>query len=329
MPTLAGLLCGIAALVTIVYAPPPASAQPRRDPAAAEALFSEGQALVEKGDYERACPKLAESYRLDPATGALYALALCHERQGLFASAWVELMDVASRANAEGYTERERAARERAEALRNRLSFLVVRVAPETAALPGLVVTRDGIALGTAAWGSAIPVDPGRHLVVAEAPGYKAWSTTVSIGAGPVTESVEVPVLAAVPPRAGAAPDDRAASSAPPLEVLGLTMTPLRIAGIAAGAAGVASLGLATYGSFRAVVKNEDSEENCPEGQCNDQGERDRMAAVEAANLATVSAIAGGTLLAAGAVLFAFGAPADGRTALVVSPTKISLHGSF
>src|SRR5262245_38278640 len=72
------------------------AAEPR-DAAAAEVLFEAGKNLMERGDYAAACPKFEESYRLDPATGALFALALCHERAGKIATAWVEYMEVAGR----------------------------------------------------------------------------------------------------------------------------------------------------------------------------------------------------------------------------------------
>lgn len=304
------------------------------DPVAAEALFAEGQALMTQGDYERACPKLEESYRLDPATGALYAVALCHERQGRFASAWVEFMDVASRANAERYPGREQLAREHAEALKGRLSFLTVRV-EEAARLRGLVVTRNGVELGPAAWGMAIPIDPGRHEVVASAPGRVPWKFTLAVGPEPKNETVTVPQLALVPRQpntAVTAPAD--ATPSPPVDTtprwFGMKLTSRRVAGIAFGAAGVASLGLATYSTVRAVQKDADSDRDCgANGVCGDQGNRDRLAAFAAADLATISGIAGGVLLGAGVTLFLLGDPTENQTAIVVSPAGAKLRTSF
>lgn len=50
--------------------------------AQAEALFVEGKKLLDQKQYDRACPKLEASHRLDPATSTLLALAFCHEQQG-------------------------------------------------------------------------------------------------------------------------------------------------------------------------------------------------------------------------------------------------------
>jgi hypothetical protein len=283
---------------------------------------------MEKGDYERACPKLEESYRLDPATGALHALALCHERQGRFASAWVELMDVASRANAERYPERENAARERAEALKKRLSFLTVDVRPETAALAGVSVSRDGVPLGPAAWGTRIPIDPGSHVVVAEAPGHEPFRVSVAIGDEPQSKTIVVPKLRPIPAAPAAAPAARAANEGHP-ELLGVPLTPLRTAGVALGTAAVASFGLATFSALRALAKNAESEENCDGDDCEPAGAEDRAAAVEAASIATVSAVAGGVFFASGIALFVMGAPDSGGTSVSITPSGLRLRSTF
>src|SRR5688572_25737334 len=57
---------------------------------AAEVLFREARAAMRKGDVARACPKFAESYRLDPSLGTLLNLALCEEQQGRIVSAWTK-----------------------------------------------------------------------------------------------------------------------------------------------------------------------------------------------------------------------------------------------
>lgn len=323
-------LGGICTLLSSSF---PALAAPSGDPVAAEALFAEGQSLMTRGEYGQACPKLEESYRLDPATGALYAVALCHERQGKFASAWVEFMDVASRANAERYPEREQLAREHAEALKGRLSFLTVRV-DDAARLRGLVVTRNGIGLGPAAWGSAIPIDPGRHEVVASAPGHAPWTTTLTIGAQPRRETVTVPKLEPVAPSSTGVEVVPGAATFPPPDtsprLFGMKLTPLRVGGIAFGAAGVASLGLSLYSTVRAAQKNADSDRDCgASNTCGEQGTRDRLAAYASADLATVSGIAGGVLLGAGVTLFLLGAPEESRTAVILSPTGAELRTTF
>src|SRR5580700_7062146 len=65
---------------------PPALAQPS-DPAAADVLFQKGREAAEKGEWSTACPKFAESQRLDPAAGTLLNLADCEEHLGQLASA--------------------------------------------------------------------------------------------------------------------------------------------------------------------------------------------------------------------------------------------------
>jgi hypothetical protein len=297
------------------------------DPRAAEALFAEAQALIDGGDYASACPKLEESYRLDRATGALFVLALCHEGQGRFASAWVEFMEVASRANAERYFEREQEARQRVASLYPKLSFLTVRVDPVTAALRGLVVSRNGVQLGRAAWGTALPVDPGRHVVEARAPGHRTFQGAIEVGSEPRKEVLVVPRLTrnARPPAPGQAA--RARGPAGPKE----QVTPLRVAGIGLGGAALATFGVAAYAAIRAVDKYEDSQNDCTDNVCGVAGDRDRTRAQEAAQLATISAIAGGAFLASGAVLFVLGRPSAKKATInaTASLTGLRLEATF
>src|SRR5215471_17101917 len=134
--------------------PRPSGAADTVDEAAARALFAEGRKLVAGGEYEAACPKFEESFRLDPGIGTGFNLADCWEHVGRTASAWARFLGVAAAAKALGQTERERVARERAAALEPQLSRLTVSVAAQD---DGLAVQRDDVALGPASWGLALP----------------------------------------------------------------------------------------------------------------------------------------------------------------------------
>lgn len=280
----------------------PAGAREPSDPAAAEALFADGKQLMQRGDYEQACPKLEESYRLDPATGALLALALCHEGQARLATAWAELMEVAALAHAERNPEREHAARQRAEILRARLAFLSLRINPALAQSPGLSIEHDGVQLRPAAWGTEIPVDPGRHVLRASAPGRKPWQAEVIIARPAQREVVEVPALALVAPR-------RLPPTASPTSATSPKMSPLRVAGVALIGAGTTGLLFAGGALWRALSQDAMADGNCTPPPCNSTGARQRATAIEAGDIATAASLTGGVLLGTGIALFVVGRP--------------------
>src|SRR5580765_1857550 len=68
----------------------------------AAALFREGKALMDKGDFAPACAKLEESQRLDPGGGTILNLALCHEKEGRFARSWSEFTEAVTVARRDG-----------------------------------------------------------------------------------------------------------------------------------------------------------------------------------------------------------------------------------
>ncbi len=175
---------------------------------AAVALFDAARKLMDEGQYEAACPKLAESQRLSPGMGTLFNLAHCHERVGRTASAWTLFRQVAAEARSAGQTAREADARSRAESLAPRLVRLKVEV---QAPVPGLVVQRDGDALGSGQWGVAVPVDPGTHLVVASASGFASVEKSAAVQEEGSTVVVVLPPLEPLPKASPVSP--RPASS--------------------------------------------------------------------------------------------------------------------
>src|SRR5580700_3887820 len=241
----------------------------RRDPIAAETLFTRGKQLIDQGHTSEACAAFAESQKLDPAGGTLLRLALCHEAEGKLASAWLDFTEVVrvskeTAGEATKLTERVRIAREHLSALEPRLPKLVVSV-PEATRVDGLQVTANGLPRNPGIWGVAVPFDAGDVEIVASAPGRKTFRTTVRAVEGrPV--SVEVPPLEAevVPPEAPApvAPHEE---EAPRPSIL-------RPVGIGVGAAGIAVLGAGAYFSLTAFSKWNDSNKDCTGSSCSAAG---------------------------------------------------------
>src|SRR5262245_61366650 len=147
------------------------------DRALAEQLFREGQSLVEAKRFAEACPKFAESQRLDPGTGTLLNLAACHQSQGKLASAWTEYSTVITLATRDNRPDRVSFAEERLKEIEPKLSRLTLELSP-AADTPGLVIKLDGAVVGRPALGVAVPVDPGTHNVEANATGKQAWQAT-------------------------------------------------------------------------------------------------------------------------------------------------------
>jgi serine/threonine-protein kinase len=284
------------------------------DKVAAEALFDEGRKLVTAGRLAEACPKFADSQRLDPSTGTLLNLASCWEKLGKTASAWATYREAASAASAAGRKDYVATAERHAEALAPRLARLTIEVPSPVQAIQ---VMRDGAQLPRPEWGVAVPVDPGPHTVEATAPGYKRWTTTVELTQEGVTAAVKVPPLEGAPPEAAstaAAPSAAPSGSmgAPPPSPSGQQEpSPAggtqRTIGVVLAGAGV--VGLAVSAGFAASAKSKynDSLSHCEtvnHDLCDPSGIATRNDARSAGNVATVALGIGGAALVAGAVLW-------------------------
>ncbi len=332
---LTSITFGVALLATTT--PAHAEATPA-DKAAAEALFNHARDLMKDGKYAEACPKLAESQRLDAGLGTMLYLADCYEKTGQTASAWTEFLDAAAVAHATGQPDREQKARERASGLEPRLNRLSITLT-SGAEVPGIEVRCDGRPLDKALWGKALPVDPGEHGVSAGAPGKLPWSKRVQVVASDTTT-----VFAVVPPLADearpaepskpapavVAADPVAPSSRPPephrppqppppppdrylpVRRLGYTMIGLGLAGAAVGG---------VFGAV-ALLKSSDSTGTCRiDNVCTPGAASARSSAYHLADVSTIVLSSGAGVFAVGLVIaIATRAPEPDVAYLRVSP---------
>lgn len=327
--------------VTPVFASGPrdALAQTSKNEAAAEALFQQGRALYEAGRYAEACPKLAESQRIDPATGTLLALALCHEGERKLASAWAEFTTVEGEARRAGRKDRETIAREHAAAIRPRLSTLLINVPPEVSALPGLELKLDGTTLGPASFGVTVPVDGGEHEISASAPGKRAWKDRVSVKTASHAVKVTVPPLdeaaqpAASEPRPSGPRPSEPVARAPERDAP--SKSPRSTIGLIIAGTGLAAIGVGSYLALTAKADYDAAEERCPSQGCSQDDWEVGEAARRRGNVATIVFSVGGALAVTGGVLWLTAPKGEARRAGPVvervgfGPNRLLVEGAF
>jgi tetratricopeptide (TPR) repeat protein len=282
-------------------------------PVVAESLFQEGKRAMAEGRYAEACPKLAESHRLDPGAGALTALALCHKAEGKTASAWIEFKEVISLARRDGRKDREHVALEAIAELEPKLSRIRIDVT-RGAREQEVDVSLDDAPVPRAAYGEAIPANPGPHRVIARAAGRVPFEAVVEVLPERDEKAVTVPRLADEPP--ALAPAESDAPRATPV----FRAAPRRGDGIrrpiSYGLAGLGVVSVAVGGIFglKALSKSDESNAICgnpcavPEGLATNDDAR------SAATLANVFIGAGLVAIAAGVILY-LTAPGTARSA--------------
>jgi hypothetical protein len=177
-------------------------------------------------------------------------------------------------------------------------------------------VTMDGKPLADNVTGGAVPIDPGQHhFTFEDAGGLAHAEQTVVVREGDHDRRVHVVLGAA--PVAPAASTARASEEAPARVADGSTQ---RAIGLVVGGAGV--VGLVIGGVFGLVSKSTydyafRSECRSNPNTCSTQGAQDGQTAHTQATVSTIGFVAGGVLLAGGAVLY-FTAPKAG--AIEIAP---------
>jgi hypothetical protein len=289
--------------VALVLRGSAARAQATPPPRNAETLFREGRQLMDAKDYATACPKFAESQRLEPAPGTLLNLADCYEKGGQTASAWSTFKDAAKAATARNRADWAATATQRAAALEPKLATLAITVGP-SADVPSLKIERDGIAVERSAWGTAVPLDPGPHTLGATATGKKAWTRKIDVPAAR-NVLVDVPALESDAPIAPPPPLAKKQAEEPAPSEPARDGSGMRVAGYVAGGLGVVGLAIGTITGVSALGKRSDAEAKCVSypSNCSSDALGANDDAKKLATISTISLIAGGVLVAGGIVL--------------------------
>jgi hypothetical protein len=300
-----------------------ATAAPTDSAAQAELLFDQGKKLLEAGDLAAACPKFAESARLDPGVGVALFLGDCYQREGKTASAWAAFRDAEQLAMKQGDKARERIAHERATLLDAKLVKLVI-VAKDPP--PGLVVKRDGLVIGLPSLGIDVPVDPGVHTVEASAPGFQTWTSNAVIASTTKLTRLEIPPLVAVleekPLPVTPPPPEENADPGRTTRTIGLTLGAVGVAGLVTSVI----FGLSARSAYDA--SNEGG--HCDaDNACDAQGLSDRDSAFARGTVATVFGAVGAAALIGGAVLYFTAPSASSSVRAAFTPNGLRLEGSF
>jgi hypothetical protein len=290
---------GLAAAVVLVAALAAAQAALAASPAdraAARQHWNQAEALKKKGQLAEACKHLEEVERLDPKLLTLMELAECSERLGKLVEARAQWSLARDRAKHDEKPQSKERAEKRLAVIDKRLAHLTLQLAANSPA--GAQVLGDDVPLDAASLGSALPMNPGDHVIVVKAEGREdakypvklaaGDKQTLAIAVGPAAASPTAPPASPPPPPAPtvAAPANVGASPppAPPaLQTSSSWWSGQRTAGVIFGAAGIVAVGA---GSALCVMANRDG------------SAVDRRLALGAVSLAS-----GGVLLLSGVVL--------------------------
>jgi hypothetical protein len=321
------LAIALGPITAVSLASLPAQAQvTKRNAAAAQALFDEARKLLEAEQYDQACPKFKQSFDLDPGGGTLLNLADCYERQGLSASAWSTFKDARVLAERDGRQDRVDYARDHITQLESRLAYLTVRV-PEPSRAAGIIVSVDGAPIGEAAWGVALPVDPGQRVVRAEAPGKQPYERVVDVPrATLVRESLEIPPLSDVPveaPAAVAAPSLSDDGGGDPED--SSPSDGRATAGYIVGGAGLVALGVGGFFGLRAMSRWDERNDLC-QGGCTPAAKQAGDDAKSAADLATIGVGVGLAGLGVGAFLLLTSGGRERAPSAELPPVWVEAH---
>jgi len=320
---------GIAGLSVFVLALSVATAaradEDDRNKAVATDLFDAGVRKMKEGQCDQArvldraaCEEARDAfkraYALYPGgLGALRNLAYVEQNLGLVASAARNFRELTRKAPLDPNPARRmwaEFAQKEFESLAPRIPHLTIEVPAERP--PELKLVLDGNALPDAAWQTALEIDPGKHTVRAEAPGYVAFEQSFEL-----VEKQEKRLIVELLP----APEEKSAeSSAPPPAPAPAAEKPKaksRVLPLVVSGVGVVTVGVGLGLGYVAIQKKKDA--------CGDEHfcEPDTLESGRStARASTIVTSIGAATLAGGLIWYFLSAPKkSGDTAARVMPS--------
>jgi hypothetical protein len=290
------------------------------DPVAARAQLQQGFSLKEKGKCNEAIAHFEESLKLDRQPKALLNLADCEEKLGRLAAAQTHFVQARDLAHMQGVEPLSALADQHLRTVEKRMPKLAVKLAPDAPA--DTTVTRDGVPLGAVSLNSPLPIDIGKHVLLARGGGFqRQYEVTLAegqsvdlvvtpLGGERIAGSTEAPAtsrpapVAPVPPSSpvtlGTEPEPQQSDSS--------TKNTQRIAGFGAIGVGVVGLVVGTVFALKFSRKNDDLGGICPTGQkCSPDGVAQYNSTLDDVKTARTWSIigfgAGAALTGVGAVL--------------------------
>lgn len=188
------------------------------------------------------------------------------------------------------------------ESARAEVGAIAPKLASVTITVGGVTnptVTLDGQPVSTAALGLKRPVDPGTHVVKAEAQGYKPGEQSFQ-----VAEAGSADVKLTLEKNPDAPPPPPVAESGPAPATVSTEKSSNKTLAIVALGVGGAGLVFGAVTGVLAIGKHGDLEDKCPGGTCPQNVQDDVDGYKTMGTLSTVGFIVGGVGIAAGAVLW-------------------------
>ena len=307
-------LIGLSAFVVALSVAPASRAEEEdRNKAVATDLFDAGVRKMKEGECDKAAIKdravceeardaFKRAYALYPgALGALRNLAYVEQNLGLVASAARNFRELTRKAPHDPNPARRmwaEFAQKEFESLAPRIPHLTIEVPSERP--PELKLLLDNNPLPEAAWQTALEVDPGKHTVRAEAPGYAAFEQSFEL-----VEKQEKRLIVELVP----APEEKSdeAAAPPPVATAKGAEEPRpkpRILPLVVSGVGVVTVGVGLGLGYVAIQKKKDA--------CGDEHfcEPDQLESGRStARASTIVTSVGAATLAGGLIWYFLSAP--------------------
>jgi len=287
--------------------------------AEARSLFSEALSQEAAGDWAGALEKMQKVARVKLTPQVRYHLARCKEHLGRHTEALGEYRLAEAEAKKADAPELEEISRAR-EDLESRVPKLVVTLPAKAA---GARVTLDGVELGPSQLGNEIPVNPGRHRLVAKL-GDREWQKRFKAVEGRIAEVNLKP-----PSGKGDASAEDERGDAKPAAGEGGSSLPW----IAAGVGAVGLIGAGVFYGLHIGAENE-LETSCRGSVCPESAKETQESSDRYRVLSQVSLGVGAVGLGAATILWLTGGSsseekASARIGVAPSGRGVAVRASF